>query len=112
MTPLLPTFIRLASYERSATAAGITDADERALEQMLMTNPDAGDRVQGTGGLMKIRLGVSGRGKRGGARVLYYARLSQGRIYLLYAYAKNDSSDLTPAGKLQLRTLIAHLEGE
>jgi hypothetical protein len=67
MTPPLLTFIRLASYERSVAAAGITDRDERALEQTLMANPEAGDRVQGTGGLMKIRLGLPGRGKRGGS---------------------------------------------
>jgi hypothetical protein len=51
----------------------LTDDDMVALEKDIIANPEAGDLVRGTGGLRKIRLGqrAVGRGKRGGARVLY-----------------------------------------
>ncbi|HXC24828.1 MAG TPA: hypothetical protein VNU46_02855 [Gemmatimonadaceae bacterium] len=73
-TPRLLGFVRLASYERSA-AEVLTDDDERQLEAVLMENPEAGSRVIGAGGARKVRVGRAdhGRGKRGGARVIYSA---------------------------------------
>ena len=38
---------------------------------------------------------MQGRGKRGGARVIYYRHVPGERIYLIYAYAKNEQADLT-----------------
>lgn len=40
---------------------------------------------------------MPGRGKRGGARVIYFWRSAAGTIYLLYAYAKNAQTDLSDA---------------
>jgi mRNA-degrading endonuclease RelE of RelBE toxin-antitoxin system len=37
----------------------------------------------------KIRWASKGRGKRGGLRVIYYLRLTQGQIWLLTLYGKN-----------------------
>ena len=39
-----------------------------------MQNPEAGDVIEGTGGLRKIRYTDEkrGKGKRGGLRVIYY----------------------------------------
>ena len=36
----------------------------------------------------------SGRGKRGGVRVIYYARSRQGEIWMLTLYAKNVSENI------------------
>lgn len=49
-----------------------------------------------------MRRRLPGRGKRGGARVIYYWKTARSRLYLLFLYPKNVRSDLTPA---QLRTL-------
>ncbi len=60
-------FVRLPSFER--TAAGVlSEEDIRALEQVLIDYPRAGQVVPGTGGVRKIRVGTEGRGKRGSAR--------------------------------------------
>ena len=72
-----------------------TDDDLRVLQQRLLDQPEAGELITGTKGLRKLRWALPGRGKRGGARVIYYWRNAAGRIYLLYAYAKNAQSDLT-----------------
>ena len=58
--------------------------------------------IPGSGGLRKLRWAGSGRGKRGGLRVIYYWRPDEEAFYMLYAYAKNEQGDLTPA---QVRTL-------
>lgn len=80
------------------------DEHVRRLQNVLMANPDAGDLIRGGSGLRKLRWSAQGRGKRGGARVIYYWHVPGDRIYLIYAYAKNQQEDLTPA---QVKTLAA-----
>lgn len=55
----------------------------------LAINPDAGDLIAGSGGCRKIRWALAGRGKRGGVRVIYTARLKSGALVLLTIYGKN-----------------------
>lgn len=71
------------------------DDELRCLQQQLMEQPEAGDLIRGSKGLRKLRWALPGRGKRGGARVIYYWRSAAGRIYLLYAYTKSTQADLT-----------------
>jgi len=56
--------------------------------------------------LRKIRFAASGRGKRGGARLIYYWVVAKDQIYMLLAYAKNVQDDLTEEQLKTLRTLI------
>ena len=66
------------------------DEDEyRELQVVLMSNPETGDIVPGSGGVRKLRWRAPGRGKRGGYRVIYFARLKQGVIWMLTIYPKN-----------------------
>ena len=79
------------------------DDDLRELQQLLIERPDTGALLRGGKGLRKLRWSLQGRGKSGGARVIYYWRNAAGRVYLLYAYAKNAQADLTAA---QTRLLV------
>ncbi len=54
----------------------------------LSENPMAGDVIPGAGGLRKVRYKREGMGKSGGARVIYYTRLSQGELVLVAIYTK------------------------
>jgi hypothetical protein len=93
-----PVFIR--------TAARVFDEDDiAALQTALLLRPAAGVVIPGTGGLRKLRLAARGHGKRGGARVIYYWVQSDDRIFLLYAFAKNEIADITSAQARQLRQL-------
>ncbi|MGH9873495.1 MAG: type II toxin-antitoxin system RelE/ParE family toxin [Pyrinomonadaceae bacterium] len=56
----------------------LTDEEYGNLQQALIKDPDAGDLISGSGGVRKLRWGVARRGKRGGIRVIYYARVSPG----------------------------------
>lgn len=72
-----------------------SDEDLRSLQNFLLSTPDAGDVIPGGSGLRKLRWTAQGRGKRGGARVIYYRLVPEERIYLVYAYVKSVQSNLT-----------------
>ncbi len=72
-----------------------TDDDLRNLQSFLLTTPDAGDVIPGASGLRKLRWSAQGRGKRGGARVIYYWHVPAEYIYLICAYVKSAQADLT-----------------
>ena len=72
-----------------------TNDELRDLQNHLLENPAAGDVIRGSGGLRKLRWSASGRGKRGGARVIYYHYVSAQHIYLIYGYTKSEQEDLT-----------------
>ena len=82
------------------------DDQYRRLQAVLAGLPGAGDVIPGTAGLRKLRWGGSGRGKRGGIRVIYFWHQRTARILMLLAYAKNERDDLTPAQKRALRHVI------
>ncbi len=82
------------------------DEDLRGLQNYLLASPDAGDVIRGGNGLRKLRWSAQGRGKRGGARVIYYWHVPGDRIYLLYGYVKSEREDLTPQQVKQLGELM------
>ena len=55
----------------------LTDDAYRELQAALMKQPDAGEVIRGTGGVRKLRWRAMGRGKRGGFRVIYYAKIEK-----------------------------------
>jgi hypothetical protein len=67
----------------------LSDEEYAQLQEALIRDPQVGDLIPGSGGVRKVRWGVKGRGKRGGIRVIYYARTRQGQIWMLTLYAKN-----------------------
>ena len=88
-----------------------SDDELRELQRLLIEHPDAGDLMRGSKGLRKVRWALPGRGKRGGARVIYFWRSAAGTIYLLYAYAKNDQAELSAQQRKMLSEWIQELLG-
>lgn len=72
----------------------LDDDEYRELQKVLMDNPVTGNVVPGSGGVRKLRWRARGRGKRGGYRVIYYARLKQGVIWMLTMYPKNVAENI------------------
>ena len=101
-------FIETPVFVRSA-ARLLTADDLASLQSVLVLRPEAGALMPGSGGCRKLRWGLPGRGKRGGARIIYYWVHADSQIFLLLAYAKNEQENVTPAQLRQLRTLISDL---
>lgn len=105
-------FIETPTFRRSAEAIPVSDEELRRLQETLCDDPDAGDLIPTTGGTRKVRFGIKGRGKRGGARAIYLYVPHAETIYLLLAYGKSQSSDLSEAGKRLMRQIAADLMEE
>ena len=73
----------------------LSDDEYGKLQWALVTNPEAGAVIPGSGGLRKLRWAISGRGKRGGLRVIYYWYTQDEKIYMLLPYKKSEQEDLT-----------------
>jgi hypothetical protein len=71
--------------------------------EFLSRRPKAGRVIQGTGGLRKVRIARSGKGKSSGTRVIYYYHNEDKPILLLLIYAKADQENMTDAQKAQLK---------
>jgi len=73
-----------------------------------MKNPEAGDVIQGTGGLRKVRFADSrrGKGKRSGLRVIYYWWGGGMQFWLYTLYDKDELADLTPQQSRALRAML------
>ena len=99
----MPSFLHLAE--------GIWADDEQAeLIDYVARNPECGVLIPGTGGVQKLRWARAGTGKRGGARVIYFYHHMDAPIYMLLAYAKAASVDMTPEQKRQVTKLTALLK--
>ncbi len=99
-------FVELPIFIKCATSL-FSDEDLAELQLTLLENPEAGNVIPGGRGLRKLRVPLAGRGKSGGARVIYYHWVSEQQCYLVYAYAKNVATDLT---REQLQRLAALME--
>ena len=102
-------FIDTSSYCRNSCLSSSIDT-QTEFKNFIGVNFLQGDIIPDTGGLRKIRWKGSGKGKRGGTRVIYYFCDENHPIYLLFAYSKNAQTDLTEHEKKLLRRLVLQLK--
>jgi len=93
----------------SATRKIMSDTERAQVVDYLAYNPKAGDVIAGTGGVRKLRWGLEGRGKRGGARVIYFYHGVVMPLFLLSAYAKNERADLSYDDRREFKRLTTQL---
>ena len=109
MVKTVPVSVVEAPEFLSATRKLMSDDERALLVDYLAHNPTAGDLVQGTGGIRKVRWALDGRGKRGGARVIYFYHDADMPLFALTAYAKNERADLSQQDKNDFRRLTTML---
>ncbi|MDB5545994.1 MAG: addiction module toxin RelE [Hyphomicrobiales bacterium] len=96
-----PTIIELPGFVRDV-AGVLNSAECMELGVYLARQPQCGDVIPGGKGLRKVRWMARQRGKRGGARVIYFYRMPDDTIFLMAAYAKSEREDMTPDKKREL----------
>lgn len=95
----LPEYIRRAEKLMSAT-------ERMDIVNYLAAHPKAGDLMEGTGGVRKLRWGRGAQGKSGGVRVIYYVHSELMPLYLLTLFAKNERANISKAERNELAELV------
>ena len=100
-------FVELSTFSR-VRADYLDDEGFRGLQDAMMKNPEAGDVIEGTGGLRKLRHGDPrrGKGKRGGLRVIYYWWDGGSQFWLFTLYDKDEMADLSAEEKRAFRVRL------
>jgi hypothetical protein len=105
------TFIELPLFTELITELA-DDASYAEFQKELLRQPDKGDLMQHAGGLRKARLRLPGRGKSGGARVIYLYLERHDTIVLFYVYTKAKSENLSAGQLRRLRVAAAVIKEE
>lgn len=102
-------FYYVRNYDRRAKRL-FTPTERKAAELEIALAPLAWPVIKGTGGARKARVARGGKGKSGGARIVYYFLGASDVIYLLDVYAKGEKEDLTDDDKNEIRKFIEALK--
>jgi len=100
-------FVELPAFARFRSDY-LDDEGLRTLQLALLENPEAGDVIEGTSGLRKLRRGDPrrGKGKRGGLRVIYYWWDGKRQFWLFTLYDKDEMDDLSAKEKKLLKDML------
>jgi len=103
--------ITVVEVEPFPSKAGRLWSEEERAEfiTFIAHNPTAGDVIPASGGVRKVRWKRKGKGKRGGARVIYYFHDESMPLFLLTAYAKGRKEDLSQQEIRSMRRTVAEL---
>ncbi len=74
-----------------------SEQERTQLIDFLSASPTAGDEIVGSGGLRKVRYAIKGKGKSGGARVIYFFYNESAPLYLITCYGKSAKGNLSRA---------------
>ncbi len=104
------TFIQTKEFIKNWEDLGLNDDDLRRLELLIMSDPQIGVAMRGTGKLRKLRFALENRGKSGSARVCYVDFLALETVYLITVYPKSVKENLTNAERNNIKKMIDQLE--
>ena len=102
-------FIHTKVFDRQWVALGCDDDDLLELQKAICENPQGPPVIRGTGGVRKIRVALEGRGKSGGARVLYVDFVVRGVVGLLYAYPKSEKENIDDDERKILKAMVEQI---
>jgi hypothetical protein len=105
-------FVETPIFTKRWGEQGLTDDDLLELQMFILKNPNAGDIVQDTGGLTKLRFALPNKGKSGGVRALYIDFLHQEKTIMINYYRKNEKDNITDKEKHIYKKLIRAIKEE
>jgi hypothetical protein len=100
----MQTVVEMPGYLAEAERLFSTDERE-AIVDRLAANPRCGVLIPASGGIRKVRFGFGGRGKSGGARIIYFFGSENLPVFVLAVFAKNDKANLSAAERNALARL-------
>ena len=103
-------FVMMPVFDKQWRDMGLDDDDLQNLQAELLSNPQIGKVIKGTGKLRKMRFALPNKGKSGSSRVLYVDLVLAETIYLIFAYPKNEKDDLTDEERNNIKKMIDKLE--
>ncbi len=86
-------FIEAAAFTKHVYEY-LSEEEYLGLQGYLLEYPESGKVVPGSGGIRKVRWAISGKGKSGGVRVIYYFKRQDDEIWLLTIYSKNERENI------------------
>lgn len=109
---MIRTFIEVPLFSKRWKEIGLGEEELRALQIMLLKDPESGPVMEGTGGIRKVRFPLKNRGKSGSVRVCYTDFAEYEVTYLITAFEKKDQENLSDNEKNVLRKLVKALKEE
>jgi hypothetical protein len=101
-------FVETPTFTRLVTGL-LSDDEYRALQNLLLADPERGALIRDGGGIRKVRFAVQGRGKSGGVRAIYYWATQREQIYMLVIYPKSAKDSLSDRETALLRAHVKAL---
>jgi hypothetical protein len=105
------TFVESIKFTRLIMTI-VSDDEYAEFQRELAASPEKGALLSGCGGVRKVRMAARGKGKSGGARILYLYLPIGRTIYLLYVYTKGDAENISAEGKKAIRRMAEQIKDE
>ncbi len=102
------TVVELPEFLKNAEKH-LSDSEKISVINYLSAHPAAGDIMQGTGGIRKLRWSAHGKGKSGGVRVIYYFHNENIPLFLLTLFGKGERANLSRSERNDLAKLTSLL---
>jgi hypothetical protein len=91
----------------------LTEVQMAEIITIVASEPEVGEMMVGAGGIRKFRYASRpGKGKSGGARIIYLALIARGKVYLLDIFAKNVKENISQAERNELAKIAGIIKGE
>lgn len=104
----MQTVVETPSYLADAERL-LSPQERKAVVDRLAADPACGVVIPGSGGVRKVRFGFGGRGKSGGARIVYLFSGESLPVFMLAIFAKNEKANLSAAERNGLERLVTSL---
>jgi RelE toxin of RelE / RelB toxin-antitoxin system len=83
--------------------------ERMAIVDRLAADPTCGVVIPGSGGIRKVRFGFGGRGKSGGARIIYLFSGESLPVFVLAVFVKNEKANVSAAERNTLAKMVADM---
>jgi len=102
----MQTIVELPEFQKKSDKL-LSDSERHSIVNYLAAHPAAGDIMQGTGGIRKLRWAAKGKGKSGGVRIIYYFHNESIPLFLLTLFGKGEKSNLTKTERNELSKFVS-----